>query len=79
MLCFGHITVNASKSVAHEKDLKDADKFSGSSEFFNFLSNTYIVYLFPICNYVVSNAIVYKSQLRCFFNYTYIFFPANVL
>ena len=48
MLCFGHITVNASKSAAHEKDLKDADKFSGSSEFFNFLSNTYIVYLFPI-------------------------------
>ena len=48
MLCFGHITVNASKSAAHEKDLKDADKFSVSSEFFNFLSNTYIVYLFPI-------------------------------
>ena len=48
MLCFGHITVNASKSAAHEKDLKDADKLSGSSEFFNFLSNTYIVYLFPI-------------------------------
>ena len=47
-MCFGHITVNASKSAAHEKDLKDADKFSGSSEFFNFLSNTYIVYLFPI-------------------------------
>ena len=69
MLCFGHITVNASKSAAREKDLKAPDKSSGSSEFINFLSNMYSVYLFSICNYVVSNAIVYRDQLRCLFNY----------